>query len=126
MNSHPLWDEATDMGLLSIPIIEESEENDFVTHIIPIWTRQKYNWWLFFHLQLAKNAVVPIDYPQVPKGKARLRVMIHATNTETEVDYLVSTIYDFVKEMMDIEESGEKGKIPKAAQQIYALMAANA
>ncbi|KOS37202.1 hypothetical protein ACN38_g12021 [Penicillium nordicum] len=126
MNSHPLWDEATDMGLLSIPIIEESEENDFVTHIIPIWTRQKYNWWLFFHLQLAKNAVVPIDYPQVPKGKARLRVMIHATNTETEVDYLVSTIYNFVKEMMDIEESGEKGKIPKAAQQIYALMAANA
>ncbi|KAJ5385784.1 aminotransferase [Penicillium cosmopolitanum] len=126
MNSHPLWDEATDMGLLSIPIIDESEENDFVTHIIPIWTRQKYNWWLFFHLQLAKIAVVPIDYPQVPKGKARLRVMIHATNTETEVDYLCSTIYNFVKEMMDIEESGEKGKIPKAAQQIYALMAANA
>ncbi|KAJ9240195.1 hypothetical protein DTO169E5_3983 [Paecilomyces variotii] len=126
ISSHTLWDQANDMGLLSIPIIEESKDRDFVTHIVPIWTRQKYNWWLFFHLQLAKIAVVPINYPQVPKGKARLRIMIHATNTESEVDYLVSMIYGFVKEMMDIEESGEKGKIPKAAQKIYALMAANA
>lgn len=105
---------------------EDYESNDFVTHIVPIWTRQKYNWWLFFHLQLAKIAVVPIDYPQVPKGKSRVRVMIHAGNTEAEVDYLAATICSFVSEMIEIEEGGEKGKLPKAAQQIYALMAANA
>jgi 8-amino-7-oxononanoate synthase len=52
--------------------------------------------------------------------------MIHARNTEAEVDYLAATICNWAKEMIDIEEGGEKGKIPKAAQQIYALMAANA
>jgi len=114
------------MGILSIPVSEDDESSDFVTHIVPIWTRQKYNWWLFFHLQLEKIAVVPIDYPQVPKGQARIRVMIHPANTEAEVDYLAATICNWAKEMIDIEEGGEKGKIPKAAQQIYALMAANA
>ncbi|GFF35666.1 8-amino-7-oxononanoate synthase [Aspergillus udagawae] len=126
ITSSDIWDKATDMGILSIPVAEDYESLDFVTHIVPIWTRQKYNWWLFFHLQLAKIAVVPIDYPQVPKGKSRVRVMIHAGNTEKEVDYLVATLCDFANEMIDIEEGGEKGKIPKAAQEIYALMAANA
>ncbi|KAM0108425.1 hypothetical protein ACP6JB_005926 [Aspergillus fumigatus] len=126
ITSSNIWDKATDLGILSIPVAEDYESLDFVTHIVPIWTRQKYNWWLFFHLQLAKIAVVPIDYPQVPKGKSRVRVMIHAGNTEEQVDYLVATLCDFANEMIDIEEGGEKGKIPKAAQEIYALMAAHA
>ena len=114
------------MGMLSIPVSEDYESQDFVVHIVPIWTRQKYNWWLFFHLQLNKIAVVPIDYPQVPKGKSRVRVMMHAGNTEAEVDYLAATICNFATEMIEIEEGRGNEKTPKAAQQVHALMAANA
>ncbi|EZF68426.1 hypothetical protein H105_08947 [Trichophyton soudanense CBS 452.61] len=126
ITSNPIWDKATDTGILFIPPSEDYESNDFVMHIVPIWTRQMYNWWIFFHLQLAKLAVVPIDYPQVPKGKSRVRVMIHAGNTEAEVDYLAASICSFAIEMIEIEECGDKGKLPKAVRQIYALMAANA
>ncbi|KAK6823321.1 hypothetical protein RU639_005968 [Aspergillus parasiticus] len=95
ITSSEIWDKPSDMGLLSIPVAEDYELLDFVTHI-------------------------------VPKGKSRVRVMIHAENTEKEVDYLVATLCDFVNEMIDIEEGSEKGKIPKAVQEVYALMAANA
>lgn len=50
--------------------------------------------------------------------------MFHAANTEAEVETLVSIICEFAQEMIDIEEGGEAGlKVPKAAQQVYALMA---
>ena len=52
--------------------------------------------------------------------------MFHAANTEAHVELLAATIFDWVKEMIDIEEGADnKGKVPKAAQKVYALMAAN-
>lgn len=127
ISSNPIWDIANDLGVLSIPVSEDYESRDFVVHIVPVWTRQRYNWWLFFHMQLNGVSAVPIDYPTVPKGQGRIRIMIHAGNTEKEVDFLASTICNWAKEMIDIEEGAEsKGKVPKAAQQVYAMMADNA
>ena len=78
-------------------------------------------------MQLNGVSAVPIDYPTVPKGQGRIRIMIHAGNTEKEVDFLVRTICNWAKEMIDIEGAPEsKGKVPKAAQQVYAMMADNA
>ncbi|KAI6084470.1 putative aminotransferase [Hypoxylon rubiginosum] len=125
ITSHEIWDEANDMGILSIPVSDNWELRDFVTHIVPVWTRQRYNFWLVFHLQLAKISAFPIDYPVVPKGQSRIRIMFHAGNTEAEVELLANSICEWAKEMMDIEKGGDsnKSKIPKAAQQIYAMMA---
>ncbi|OTA56528.1 putative aminotransferase [Hypoxylon sp. EC38] len=124
ITSNEIWDEANDMGILSIPVSENWEFRDFVTHIVPVWTRQRYNFWLVFHLQLSKISAFPIDYPVVPKGQSRIRLMFHAANTEAEVELLANSICDWAKEMIDIEKGGEgKSKIPKAAQQIYAMMA---
>lgn len=112
------------MGILSIPIIEDWESQEFLVHIVPVWTRQRYNFWLVFHLQLSNFCAFPIDYPTVPKGQGRIRLMFHGANTEAEVEGLATTICNWAKEMIDIEKGGESGpKVPKASQQVYALMA---
>ena len=115
------------MGILSVPVMDDWESRDFHAHIVPVWTRQRYNWWLVFHLQLSGISAFPIDYPTVPKGQSRIRLMFHSANTESQVEFLVTTICNWAKEMISIEEGSEgKGKTPKAAQQVYALMAAHA
>lgn len=124
MSSNPIWDEASDMGILSIPVMDDWESNEFNAHIVPVWTRQRYNWWLVFHLQLNGISAFPIDFPTVPKGQSRVRLMFHAGNTESEVDSLVATICNWAKEMIDIEKGPDgKGKMPSATQHVYALMA---
>lgn len=124
MSANPVWDKASDMGILSIPLMDEWEPEEFVAHIVPVWTRQRYNWWLVFHLQLNGISAFPIDFPTVPKGQSRIRMMFHAGNTEAEVDHLVKTICNWAQEMIDIEEDSKaKGKMPQAARQVYSLMA---
>lgn len=51
--------------------------------------------------------------------------MFHAANTEEEVSYLANRLCDFAKEMIEIEESGESSRVPKAAKQVYALVQGN-
>ncbi|KAI2607022.1 putative aminotransferase [Hypoxylon fragiforme] len=124
ITANEVWDEANDKGILSIPLSENFEAREFLTHIVPVWTRQRYNYWLVFHLQLAKFSAFPIDYPIVPKGQSRIRLMFHAANSEAEVEALANCICDWAKEMMEIEKAGqEKSRVPKAAQVIYAMMA---
>ncbi|KAL8750604.1 MAG: hypothetical protein Q9199_006964 [Rusavskia elegans] len=124
ITARPVWNKATEMGILSIPVSEDWDSRGWLAHCVPLWTRQRYNYWLVFHLQLSGVSAFPIDYPTVPKGQSRIRLMFHGANTEAEVETLVSIICDFAQEMIEIEESGEVGqKVPKAAQQVYALMA---
>ena len=113
------------MGILFIPISEGWQTRAFQAHIVPVWTRQGYTWWLLFHLLMSNISALPVDYPSVPKGKSRIRVMFHAGNTEEEVSYLANTLCDFAKEMIGIEESGESSRVPKAAKQVYTLVQGN-
>jgi 8-amino-7-oxononanoate synthase len=120
------WPKASEMGILSIPIIEDWKERDFQAYIVPVKTRQHYNWWLVFHLQLSGISAFPIDYPTVPRGQSRIRMMFYAANAEEQVEKLATTIFDWATVMILIEENsdGAKGKMLKAAQRVYALMAA--
>lgn len=112
------------MGILSIPLLDEQRPHGFITHIAPVWTRDRYNYWLVFHLQLSGICAFPINYPTVPKGQSRIRIMFHGQNTEAEVDSLVAALCGFAKEMIDIEKGGDAvQKVPKAAQKVYGLMA---
>lgn len=84
-------------------------------------TRQRYISWLCYHLQLAGLSVFPIDYPVVPKGKGRLRVVFHAGNTVSEIEKLVVAICEWAQEILDIEAGGKGSeKIPSAVQQVQA------
>lgn len=89
---------------------------------MPLWTRERYGHWLTFLLDARKYSAFPVTFPVVPKGSARLRVVIHADRTEEQVDGLAAAICEWAEEMVQIETgTGGRGKVPWAAQQVYAL-----
>jgi 8-amino-7-oxononanoate synthase len=121
--SDPVWDEASDAGLLSIPLYEDGDFEPFVTQIIPLRTpHPKHNFYLAFHLQMAGFSVFPISYPVVPKGTERVRIIFHASNTEEEVKSLVASISVWAQEMLEIERCGDRTKLPTAARRVYTLV----
>lgn len=122
MESNSVWEEATDRGIISVPLREDWERRTFQAHVCPIWTRNQYSFWLVFHLSIAGFSAFPVEYPTVPKGQSRVRLSFHAANSEEQVDRLVRSICEWAKEMMDIEDGDVGDKIPKGAKQVYALM----
>ncbi|CAH0042178.1 unnamed protein product [Clonostachys rhizophaga] len=121
ITSRPIYDEANDAGILSIPNAENWEAETLLTHISYVLTRQKYTLYLYFHLQLAKFIVLPINYPVVPKGKSRVRIVFHARHTDAQLDALADSICTWAEEMLAIEAAGKKAnKVPTAARQVYA------
>ncbi|KAL8753773.1 MAG: hypothetical protein Q9184_005324 [Pyrenodesmia sp. 2 TL-2023] len=122
MTAHPIWGEANDRNIISIPVSEGWEERDFHTQLVPLWTRERYRLWLTFHLDARGYSAFPVTFPVVPKGCARLRVVIHADHTEEQVDGLVAAVCEWAEEMVQIETgTGGRSKLPWAAQQVYAL-----
>jgi 8-amino-7-oxononanoate synthase len=122
ITSNEVWDKANDTGILAIPVMKDWENTKWHAHIVPLWTRQRYKWFLVFHLHLAGISALPIDHPAVPKGQGRVRLMIHAANTDTEAEHLAKTVCDWALEMIGIEEGKADNKIPVAIQQVYASM----
>lgn len=121
VTSNPIYDEACEAGILSIPNADNWETASNLTHISYVLTRQRYTLFLLFHLQLAKFIVLPIYYPVVPKGKARVRIVFHARHTHEQLDGLANAICAWAQEMMDIEAGGKKAnKVPTATRQVYA------
>ncbi|KAK2596768.1 hypothetical protein QQS21_006163 [Conoideocrella luteorostrata] len=120
LEANPIWEEANDEGILQVPNMQDWEDKAFVTHVIPFMTRQRYTAYLCWHLQLAGINCFPIDYPAVPRGMNRLRIVFHAHNNEEDIDKLVSATCEWAQEMLDIEEAGEKSKLPAAARQVIA------
>ncbi|PGH10328.1 8-amino-7-oxononanoate synthase [Blastomyces parvus] len=125
ITEHPVWDDANDAGILRIPLYEEDDWNDlpFVSHICPVWTRPKQNLYLSFHLQTAGYAVYPISYPVVPRGADRVRIILHAHNTDEQVKGLAESICTWAEEMLQIQRSGGKAKLPAAARDAHSLLA---
>lgn len=123
MTSNPIWSRASDTGLLRLPTYEDADVQPFLTQIIQLRTRTKHNFYLAFHLQRAGFSVFPISYPVVPKGTERVRIIFHASNTDAEVNSLVAAIAEWAQEMLEIESSGDRTRVPAAARHVYALIA---
>ncbi|KAI3399736.1 hypothetical protein diail_5803 [Diaporthe ilicicola] len=130
ITSSPIWDDANDARILRIPLFEEVGDDDgggpqapFVSPIVPVWTpRARHNFFLAFHLQRAGFSAFPIYFPVVPKGAERVRLVFHASNTDEQVEALVSCICAWAEEMLEIEEGGDRLRLPSAARQAYSLM----
>ncbi|KAI0465884.1 5-aminolevulinate synthase [Xylaria cf. heliscus] len=120
---HPLWSLASERGLLSVPLAEGWQDRDFFTHIMTVSTRQEYTYWLYFHLQSKSFSVFPVGYPVVPVGQGRMRIILHAHNTEEQVEALVEAIFGWVEEMLELEKGGLAETPCEAAAQVYAWMA---
>jgi 8-amino-7-oxononanoate synthase len=127
ITSDLIWTKANEMCILQVLVSEGWKNKQLFTHLVPIWTKQQYNYYLAFYLSLHGFYAFPITYPVVPKGKARVRITIHAHNTEEQIKQVVAAICEWATEMVKIEE-GKAGEytLPKAAQQVYTWMAQEA
>ena len=63
-----------------------------------------------------------VEHPVVPVGQSRLRVILHAFNTEDEVRGMVAAIFGWVEEMISMEQDAASDGVPKAAGDVYAWM----
>ncbi|KAK2608212.1 hypothetical protein N8I77_006836 [Diaporthe amygdali] len=122
ITSHPDWEKAQEDGLLSVPLVEGWEERPFFTHIVTVSTRQKYVWWLYFALLSAGFCTFPVNYPVVPLGQGRLRIILHASNTHEQVTQFIDATFAWVEEMREIEAGATTEKVSKAAKEFYTWM----
>ncbi|KAF2470533.1 5-aminolevulinate synthase [Lindgomyces ingoldianus] len=122
LTSHPLWPTARSKGILHVPLAEGWEDRVVNTHLLAISTRPKSFWWMYYHLLSASFRTFPVTYPVVPPGQSRLRVIIHAHNTEEQVRGFVDAIYAWVQEMIDIEAGTGTEPVTKAAKEVYDWM----
>lgn len=122
LTSHPTWKVAEEKRLLSVPLCDGWESRPFFTHIITIWTRSNHIYWLYFHLLSSGYCVWPIDYPTVPVGQSRIKISLHARNTEAEIKNFLNATFQWVDEILAIGEGAEKEKPSRAAEQVYAWM----
>ncbi|KAI0540916.1 putative aminotransferase [Xylaria digitata] len=122
LTSHPLWPSAQEKGLLSVPLAAGWEERPYLTHIVTVWTRQKYIYWLYLHLLSCSFYVLPVKHPVVPAGESRLRITFHAANTPAQVTALVDQIFAWIEEVKDIEQGRSQQKVTRAAGEVYAWM----
>jgi 8-amino-7-oxononanoate synthase len=122
LTSHPLWTTARSKGILNVPLAEGWEDRVVTTHLLAISTRPKSFWWMYYHLLSASFRTFPVTYPVVAPGQSRLRVIIHAHNTEEQVRGFVDAIYAWVQEMLDIEAGKGTEPVTKAAKKVYDWM----
>lgn len=120
--SHPLWPIARRKGLLDVPLADGWEDRPFLTHIVTIWTRQNYLYWIYLHLLSASYFVLPVQHPVVPIGQSRLRVTYHAENTIAQIVGFVEQIFAWVEEIIPIEEERSGMQVTKAAKEVYKWM----
>lgn len=58
----------------------------------------------------------------MPAGKGRLRVIIHASNTEDQVQGFVDAVFSWVEEMIKIEDGETTATVSLAADRVYTWM----
>ncbi|KAF4997928.1 hypothetical protein FGRMN_3519 [Fusarium graminum] len=116
------WQDAVDAGICSIPVSEGVESRSFVTQFLPVWTRQGQNYFLTMHLHRDGFNATPVDPPVVPRGTGRVRLIVHAGNTEEQVRGLAASVIQWAREMLEIQggETGRNG-VPSAMREVYQL-----
>lgn len=68
-------------------------------------------------------AVTAIPYPTVPKGEERIRVVLHASNTEEELDQFVTRVLQWVTSVMQGSERRRNGTtVERPQQQLRAML----
>lgn len=94
-----------------------------ITHIVPLWTRRpRHALYLAFHLTRDGFNGCYIVFPIVAKGEDRVRLFLHAHNTKEDVKNLIQSMVTWIQEMLDIEASGDKNKLPTAARLAFDII----
>lgn len=115
--AHPSYIRAEAAGILTIPLAKDWEQRQPLTHIVPINHRGLENHLLSAHCHFAGYCVWPIDYPVVPKGHGRTRVIFHADNTFEQVERLIGLITEWAELMLTSEERGAEPLMAASASE---------
>lgn len=103
LHASSVWAAARKANIISIATADKYETERFLTHVVPICTREKENHLLAAHLGFANYCAWPLDHPAVPQGQGRVRLVFHAANTEAEVENVVSLICEFAQAVLEEE-----------------------
>ncbi|SPO21680.1 related to 8-amino-7-oxononanoate synthase [Ustilago trichophora] len=102
---------------------KQGGEDDFVSWsmqqpspIIPLLTAHARD--LAAHLRANGLLARPICYPTVPKGEDRVRICVHADNTEEDIDRLINCVRQWVS-----DDRMQHGGVRKAEQTLTPLLA---
>ncbi|CDO78040.1 hypothetical protein BN946_scf184724.g4 [Trametes cinnabarina] len=85
--------------------------DDVMSPVFPILT--SYPKHLAVFLNACGYAVLDIPYPVVPKGQERVRISVHALNTEEELDALIERLKQWAHMMQTM---GSQGQVPGRTQ----------
>ncbi|KAL9470808.1 hypothetical protein ACSS6W_008749 [Trichoderma asperelloides] len=122
---HPIWQEAMDEGLISVPLAEDYEQRSVLSHVVPIKVKPGHDFFLFIHLAKANMNAYPMAYPVVPKGTALVRMLFHAHNTKEEVDKIITAVGEWADEILSIERGESKNVIPSSMREFLAMQGTN-
>ncbi|OJJ66545.1 hypothetical protein ASPBRDRAFT_137800 [Aspergillus brasiliensis CBS 101740] len=98
LTKHPQWEDVKERNILSLPIEKTWYTRPFKSPIVPIITKPRQAHSLCKRLRRARYWVNSVDYPTVPKGTGRVRLMIHADNTREEMDGVIQLIMNWATE----------------------------
>ncbi|KDN70594.1 putative aminotransferase class I and II, partial [Colletotrichum sublineola] len=124
LTSHPVYQKAHKKGMVDMPVHEDGAWHETpITHIVPFWTRRpRHALYLAFHLTRDGFNGCGIVFPIVAKGEDRVRLSLHAHNTKDEVKKLIQSLVAWMQEMLDIEASGDKNRLPTAARLAFDMI----
>ncbi|GFF62458.1 8-amino-7-oxononanoate synthase [Aspergillus udagawae] len=104
LTNHPEWPKFTQAGILRLPTEQTWGDGCFSAPIIPIITSVGQSAGLAEKLQEAGYWVNPVRYPIVPRDKERVRIVVHADNTDEQIDEVVDLIMIWAREY--VRDSG--------------------
>ncbi|GIJ88120.1 hypothetical protein Asppvi_007037 [Aspergillus pseudoviridinutans] len=92
LEAHPQWKKIEQLGILRVPLLQDWDMRPFQTPIIVLYTQEGQSKPLADELGRRKYRVQQGGHPFVPRGLEGIRIMIHAGNTEQEIDGLLEAV----------------------------------
>lgn len=92
ITGHNYWEAACNTGRLKIPAASTWRDLDFLPPIIPLLTRIGLCHSLVDTLTACGYFAIGGGFPVVPAGKERVRVIIHADHTESQIEGLADAV----------------------------------
>ncbi|RAK95227.1 aminotransferase class I/II-fold pyridoxal phosphate-dependent enzyme [Aspergillus ibericus CBS 121593] len=106
---NPYWSTVQQHGILRIPTEATWATESFHAPIIPFDTREGEANLLAERLHQAHYWVNAVHYPIVPKSQERVRLVLHADNTEAQMDDIVRVILEWAMEQIRETRRAENG-----------------
>ncbi|KAE8346828.1 hypothetical protein BDV24DRAFT_175672 [Aspergillus arachidicola] len=98
------WQHAKRKGIFHLPTEKTWRSEPFLAPIAAIVVQPGKAKELAQHLHQAKYWVNTANFPLVPKGKDRIRIVIHADNTESQIEGLVRLLREWARGQIRLDE----------------------